>query len=1240
MNFIQAKVPLPENLKAYLLEAQNTLKNNLVKILEFSGPIYQIQVDHNNQENFVFLQLDEKGGIKENFCTCNEENTTSYCLHVAAAFLKVYNNHSLPLHTRFHHSLWNHCCRIYFDRYGDKSEIFNKVNDKYIIDSISGKNVFFIQGKTEEAKDYLKELIESKKVQTEETSLKFSNLSQEELSLWKEGRPSTELRYELSFWNDFAQWLMQMQENGENYQIHFEKGAKALPNFIHIQFPSIESGFYISEANWHDIIPSLSTVNSPLKTHQFSYDEIEKIIYNKDLGRFDIIYKIEQPHLLQTPQNGYKVDGWTFVENDGFYPTYPDQLMGEKGISKEKIPIALSEHTDLIKSLLENATIHTESISLSYSISFDQHWNLHIIAYAFNPGDLSHSNTKIFGNWIYIEDDGFYPLEEENLFPNIETVIPAEHVSDFISNERSWLNTQEGFHTHLSSIEALLTYSLDPSNRLRFSRVSAVKTPKESKDFGSWVYIAGQGFYAKISTATNLPLRSDISISPEQIPLFIRLNRGELQLVAGFFSNQCPIDQTFLEVKLESEESLAIFPRFHLLPEYENREIKSFEEFCYVEGEGFSELPPQARLPERYRSPLHIDGEQLSDFFSYELENIEHLPSQIDKRLIPPKKLQLFASSITKDNERGGYVLNLYYKTERGKIPLIPIWKAIKDKKRFLFHENGRLNLEEKRYDWVKILSKKNVNVKENKIFLSTLEFIRINSLDPITVDPHSPDRNPSEEILKELTDFHVPEQPNIEGLLSHLRPYQLFGLHWLWFLYKHRLSGLLCDEMGLGKTHQAMALITAIINDTKSSETSSHFLIICPTSVMYHWQEKLQEFLPGMRICIFHGTNRSLESFHQDYDILITSYGIWRLEHEMLSKVAFKLAILDEIQIAKNHNSRLHLSLRSINAMMRVGLTGTPIENNLRELKALFDLVIPTYMPTDVDFKESFINPIEKEQDENKRILLTKFIKPFILRRKKKDVLLDLPEKIEEISHCDLSFDQLLLYNQTLQRSRQQLIDQLQDATTNVPYIHIFALLSSLKQICNHPAVFLKKPESYQKYSSGKWDLFLELFSEARDSKQKVVIFTQYLAMLDIFEHYLNELGIGFATIRGSTVNRGEQVNRFNKDPDCEVFLGSLQAAGLGVDLTAGSVVIHYDRWWNAAREDQATDRVHRIGQTRGVQVFKLVTKGTFEERIDLMIAKKGKLMEDVVSSDDHRFIKIFNRKELIELLQEVHLD
>ena len=411
----------------------------------------------------------------------------------------------------------------------------------------------------------------------------------------------------------------------------------------------------------------------------------------------------------------------------------------------------------------------------------------------------------------------------------------------------------------------------------------------------------------------------------------------------------------------------------------------------------------------------------------------------------------------------------------------------------------------------------------------------------------------------------------------------------------------------------------------------------MCPTSVIYHWQEKLQEYLEGFRIVTFYGLERSLDDFDESCHVLLTSYGVCRREVKRLKEMKFDLAVLDEVQAAKSQASRLHHALLQIQASMRVGLTGTPIENHLMELKALFDVVLPTYMPSEHDYREFFIKPIEKEQNLQRRQLLSRLIKPFVLRRKKGDVLTDLPEKTEEVFHCELSEEQRHLYREVLEQTRSQVMDDLKDPNKVVPYVHIFAILTQLKRVCNHPAVYLKQPEKFRKHESGKWDLFVELLSEARASGQKVVVFTQYLAMLDIFEDYLKSEGIAFASIRGATINRGEQLRLFNQDPSCEVFLGSLQAVGLGVDLTAASVVIHYDRWWNAARENQATDRVHRIGQTRGVQVFKLVTKGTFEERIDALISAKGRLMEEVVGVDDQDVIKRLDRTELIQLLQYV---
>lgn len=1232
-------IPLPPDLEVFRKDALHYLSKRLVKDIEFSDRTYQVQVidEKTKKEVWAFLQLDARGEIKDSFCSCEND---SYCPHIVAAYLRIYNETPWPLHHRFQNSLWNQLCRIYCERLGDKPSMLEKeASGHYFHSSPGGKKVFSIHAKSSEAKKHLTEIIEKRVKATEETSLKFSNLPQEEIILWREGRPSDQLRYELSFWCDIAHWLMFLQDEAVPYEIRFEYSPKRLPNQIIISFSDLELRFYLSEANLPLIIPSLASVKSPLTVHQISQDAIKRITYDKKTQAL-IIEPLEKLNLKEKPlsnsskNEGIKLDGWLYIPRDGFYALEKHYLLSKPMLRGKEISEALNEHLPLVQMLLEDTSLDPEPISLSYSINFDPEWNLHIIAYAYTPGDLTGPYAGYFGDWIYLDDEGFYRISEAH-FEKAETVIPFNEVSDFVRRERSWLNTQEeGFHVHLASIEQQLTYRVTPENRLIFSRmVPSGDKEIQTKDFGLWIYISGKGFYSKYNSYTRSQLRPDLSINPDQVPLFIRMNSEELQMVPGFFSSRSPITKMSLKISLE-DKVIAIEPQYQISRDYAQKEVRFFEDFSYVEGEGFHALPVERNIPEFFRHAMQIDKQEMPYFLDYELEFLEPY-AEIDPRLIRPNEIQLFAHHITQAEQQGLYALKLVFHTDRGSVPLDTVWSAIKKKKEFLFSQAGLLDLDDPSYRWIRLLSKDRLDKSSNTLYVSTLELIRLHSLQGLEVAEEAD--STSHRLLEELTHFKIPSFPDLTGLKSELRPYQQLGVEWLWFLYHHKLSGLLCDDMGLGKTHQAMALLTAIMNAHKEENEQSlrpHFLIVCPTSVIFHWQEKLHDFLPGVKICTFYGSNRSLEDFHQQYDILLTSYGIWRIENQLLSEVQFDLAIFDEIQIAKNHHSRVHLSLLSAKAKMRLGLTGTPIENHLRELKSLFDIVLPTYMPGDHDYREMFVKPIEKEGDKETQELLQRFIKPFILRRKKETVLLDLPEKTEEIAHCILQPDQQMLYNATLLRSREAILQQLQDDNTNIPYIHVFALLSSLKQICNHPAVFYKTPKEYKKYSSGKWELFEELLNEARESGQKVVVFSQYLAMLDIFEEYLNEQGMGFATIRGSTANRGEQVNRFNKDPSCEVFLGSLQAAGLGVDLTAGSVVIHYDRWWNAARENQATDRVHRIGQQRGVQVFKLVTKDTFEERIDELIAKKGQLMEEVVGVDDHRFLKKFTREELIQLL------
>jgi SNF2 family DNA or RNA helicase len=295
---------------------------------------------------------------------------------------------------------------------------------------------------------------------------------------------------------------------------------------------------------------------------------------------------------------------------------------------------------------------------------------------------------------------------------------------------------------------------------------------------------------------------------------------------------------------------------------------------------------------------------------------------------------------------------------------------------------------------------------------------------------------------------------------------------------------------------------------------------------------------------------------------------------------------------------------------------------------------VIPGYLGRDERFNSRYVNPIEQNLKSPRRRELSRLISPFTLRRLKATVLSELPPKIEDIRTCRLSEDQVKLYRDAVANRGHELVQLLRKRQESVPYIHIFALLTLLKQICNHPATVETGHNNYDQFQSGKWELFKELLAESLDSGQKVVIYSQYLNMIRIMEKHLAQKEVDFATLTGTSRNRGKIIDRFNNDPACRVFVGSLKAGGIGIDLVAASVVIHYDRWWNAAREDQATDRVHRIGQKRGVQVFKLVTEGTLEEKISAIIEKKKNLMNGVVKEDDPGLLKTFSRKQLIELL------
>lgn len=1232
---------LPEKLKQFEEQAQSILKQGCVRDLEFSGKTYQVQVvDPETKEAYwTFLQVDSRGTLHDFFCECEQVGNGDGCVHAAAAYLRIYNGKSAPLHVRFEMSLWNLLFRICSERYGEvPDQLVRKGKGHYVIKADDTKHFFFdIKALNAEAVEKVHKLIEERPPETEETSLKFSNLNSEEIARWRAGRPSSELRYELSMWNDLAKWMMLEQDSGNPYKIDFDLGEDGLPNVIKIHFADLEVHLDIHSEDLPRLIPVLATVTSSLKVHDERHEALASIRYYPEQAALELIPKNQKAKkVVPGGMKAVEVGGWQFVPGDGFYSKHGDHELTPGMLYGGDVDRFLRKERRLAQTLIEGTSIHEEPLDVSYRLSFDSEWRLHIEAYLKQPGDLSHPLSHLFGRWVYVNQKGFFEIQDLE-FNQIETVIEPDDMPAFIQQHRSWLNGHEGFHCRLASIEAQLTYHVATNGVLTFGgKTHFAEEGVVVRDFGPWVYVSGQGFFSKTSRSLAIPTRPGTHIMPEQIPSFIRTHREELKQIPHFFSEKCPIVAVRLSVGIDANGQVICKPLYERDLQYSTRDIKFFDEIVFVEGEGFYELTADLKLPERFREEMVIAPQQLLMFLTQDVAKLRKDIVDIDRRLRLPDQIKLIASSF--DSHDSTFLLKMHIQTQLGTVPLADVWYALKHKQAFLYSSAGLLNLADKQFEWLKAIAKQRVDRRRNIFELSTIDLIRLEAWEGFDLQMEGDDAEKARKLLRELAHFRTDDEPDLTGLNSTLRPYQAAGVKWLWFLYRHGLSGLLCDDMGLGKTHQTMGLLAAIQNFHKE-DNGKKFLVVCPTSVLYHWEEKLKLFFPDLRIHVFIGTDRDLADFHDNADLLLTSYGIQRNEIELLSTLTFEIAIFDEIQVAKNHLSRLHHALLQIKAKMRLGLTGTPIENYLRELKSLFDVVLPGYMPSEHDYREIFTKPIEKEGDPQRKSLLRRLIKPFVLRRRKEDVLDDLPEKTEEIAHCDLLPKQRKLYNETLVLTRRKLIEELQNEQAAVPFIHIFALLTHLKQICDHPAVYAKDIDNYKAYESGKWNLFLELLSEARDSQQKVVVFSQYLGMLDIIESHLKEHGIGYAAIRGSTTNRGEQLNTFNTDPTCEVFVASLQAAGLGVDLTAASVVIHYDRWWNAARENQATDRVHRIGQTRGVQVFKLVTKDTFEERIDVLIAKKALMLDEIVGIDDHQILKSMDRRDLIALLQETTL-
>jgi SNF2 family DNA or RNA helicase len=463
----------------------------------------------------------------------------------------------------------------------------------------------------------------------------------------------------------------------------------------------------------------------------------------------------------------------------------------------------------------------------------------------------------------------------------------------------------------------------------------------------------------------------------------------------------------------------------------------------------------------------------------------------------------------------------------------------------------------------------------------------------------------------------------------AKLRNYQVEGVHWLERLRLMFLNGILADDMGLGKTLQAIVAVTQFKMYSKRPA-----LIVCPTSLLYNWKEEFAKFNSKLKALVVDGVpshRKKLIDMILDYDVIITSYSLLQKDIESYQSISFTYMVLDEAQHIKNRGTRNAKSVKQVSAEHKMILSGTPIENSLEELWSLFDFLMPGFLSSYDRFVEKYIRVSGEEHLSNLHYLRKK-VAPFILRRMKADVLEDLPPVSEIVYHCQLSKTQQDLYRSYAESARDELVKLVARDGFDKVQIHVLATLTRLKQICCHPAIFAK--EKAEEGDSSKYDMLLELLQTLIEGNHKTVIFSQYTKMLQIMRNDFEQMGIRFVYLDGSSKNRLDIVNQFNEDTTISVFLVSLKAGGTGLNLVGADTVIHYDMWWNPAVENQATDRVYRLGQKQSVSVYKLVTLGTIEEKIVDMQSRKKGLVKKVVSCDDEAIAKL-TWEDVLELLQ-----
>ncbi|WP_457571230.1 SNF2-related protein [Desulfovulcanus sp.] len=578
-------------------------------------------------------------------------------------------------------------------------------------------------------------------------------------------------------------------------------------------------------------------------------------------------------------------------------------------------------------------------------------------------------------------------------------------------------------------------------------------------------------------------------------------------------------------------------------------------------------------------------------------------------RLSPPN---VVAKVETKEKDKW-FNLDIVVEYDDIQVPIEKIWKAWTQGKRYVQLKDGSYtSLPE---SWLKKLGhklqamgfdpekppKKKFHNHEATILDKIIE-----DIDDVQADTFWTELR---EKIHSFTEIKQVSQP--KGLNATLRPYQLQGLSYLNFLREYKFGGILADEMGLGKTIQTLSFLQYM----KEKGLKGPNLIVVPTSVLPNWEREAQKFVPDMKRLVIYGARReNMFKKIKDAELVMTTYALLRRDLDELIKYEYNSVILDEAQNIKNPNTITARSVRKLDAKFRLCLSGTPIENNLLELWSLFEFLMPGFLGSQHAFQKGFVKPI-KDGDQETLEYLRARVKPFILRRTKSEVAKDLPPKVENVYYSALLDEQMELYAALAKKLKEQVMQRVDEKGIAGSQMSILDALLKLRQICCHPRLLkLDMPGVNTNIPSGKFEAFKDLVTNIIEDGHKVLVFSQFVQMLHIIRSWLNMNKIPFAYLDGSSKDRFEQVDRFNNDPNIPIFLISLKAGGTGLNLTSADYVIHYDPWWNPAVENQATDRTHRIGQTKQVFAYKMICENTVEEKILKLQEQKRGVAEAII--------------------------